>query len=366
MREGTRKTSIKGRLKIFRLSITRSGWALARKSRPSILMTVLGAAGVTSCDGVTEPPPGVNNISLSVTSLTLAPGTSEQVAVTISPQTSVRLTLTGMPAGVRATFSPDFLPEGETRSTLTVAADSAAGPSEVTLTLRAVAGGPANSGASIQATTSLRLRVTECPGYAIPTNCPPFPTGGSSVIRGTVVERSRESIRPAAGASVWAWVQYPNGNGYSAGRIQTDSLGVYQFGGLPNALIVMQTAAPGFDQPCASIVQLAGPSATANLELVSQANPIAEADPPRPSLVGTVYEITASGRQPVPGARVYFETLFEIVAATTTTDQLGRYSFCRLPSFDSFVTPVRSGYVTSSRAVSVSGRVEMDLEMKRQ
>ncbi len=208
-----------------------------------------------------------------------------------------------------------------------------------------------------------------CPGYAIPSSCPPFPTGGSSFITGVVRERSAEATRPVGGASVWAWVQFPD-HGYSAGRVQTNANGEYRFPNLPNALIVMQTGGGGYDQPCAAVFQLAGSSGTADLEVVSDTHPIFDPHPAPPALTGVVYENTASGRQPVPGARVFFETtLFDVVAATTTTDELGRYSLCRLPSLSSFVTPVKAGYITAGTAVSVasgSGVTEMDIELKRQ
>lgn len=332
-----------------------------------LLLMVSGAAGVIACDGVTEPAPNAITISLSAASVTLQPGVSEQVVVSVVPPVGgVRLTLAGLQSGISATLSPEFLSQGETQSTLTVAAVSGTRPGETTLTIGAVAGGAGASGGMTQATVKLLVRVPECPGYAIPSNCPPFPTGGTSFISGVVLERSAAGTRPIGGAAVWAWVQYANGNGYSAGRVQTDANGEYRFPNLPDALVLLQTAGGGYDQPCASFVQLAGPSGTANLEVVSAAAPIVDAEPPPPALVGVVYEMTASGRQPVPGARVFFETLFEVVAATTTTDQLGRYSLCRLPSLNSFVTPVKAGYITTGRAVSVSEVVQLDIEMKRQ
>ena len=328
-------------------------------------LSLMGA--VMACGQVTEPVPAAIALSLSASSLTLPAGNTGQVVLTVvPPPTGLRLNLRGLPAGVSGSMSPAFLREGETRSTLTLIADSAARPSDVTLTIEALTPGGDNAGGTLQATAKLNVHVTGCPGYAIPSSCPPFPTGGNNAISGVVLERSKTETRPASGASVWAWVQYPNGNGYSAGRVLTDSDGRYRFSILPNALIVLQTGGAGYDQPCASTVELSGPSATANLEVVAQANPIAETGPAQPALVGVVYETTASGRRPLSGARVYFEVLFEIVAATTTTDELGRYSFCRLPTLAGTVTPVKAGYVTAGRSVSVSGLVEMDMEMKRQ
>ena len=103
-----------------------------------------------------------------------------------------------------------------------------------------------------------------------------------------------------------------------------------------------------------------------NLELVSRAKPIVDGSPLPPALRGIVYEMTPAGRQPVAGAQVYLEFLFEIVAATTTTDENGRYSLCNLPSSNAWITPVKEGFVTTGRPVTVAGSIEMDMEVKRQ
>jgi len=213
--------------------------------------------------------------------------------------------------------------------------------------------------------TTADAPVSGCPGYAIPARCPPFPTGGSNVISGVLLERTALGTRPFAGGGVWAWVQLP-GAGYSTGRAATNADGEYQVALLPNALVVLQAAGGKYDQPCASIVELSSPTATASIEIVSEDAPIVDADPPPPALTGVVYEMTSNGRQPVPRARVFFETLLDIVAATTTTDHSGRYSMCRLPSLNSFVTPVKDGYVIAGRPVVVSGVMQLDLEMQRQ
>lgn len=315
-----------------------------------------------ACGGVTDPAASTSTISLSATSLTLAPGTSQQLDVTVGPRGGgVRLSLAGLPAGLSATFLPEVLSAGETKSSLTLAAASDAPAFDVTLTLSATR----TADARTQATASLGVRVTYCPGYAIPSSCPPFPTGGPNVLTGTVVERAATGTTPLAGVSVWAWVEYPNGNGYSVGRVETNDRGEYRIPNLPAALIVLQTSRPGYDQPCASFTQLTGSSSTANIEMVWQGNARADTNPPPPALAGGVYEVTASGQKPVADARIYFEWGMEMVVATTTTDALGRYSLCRLPATGA-VTVVKAGYITATRPVSISGVVHMDVEMKRE
>jgi len=181
---------------------------------------------------------------------------------------------------------------------------------------------------------------TTCPYYAVPTNCPPFPTGGTSVISGTVFERTASGTTPLANASVWAWVQYPNGSGYSRGLTVSDASGHYSFDGVPNAFIIVEGGKDGYNQPCASYLQLDGPSATANVELVSQGHPLIESATTAPAVFGVVYEMTASGRKPVAGATTYFDAMggLDLIAATSTTDENGRYAMCNLPA----IVPVPS------------------------
>lgn len=336
--------------------------------RLGMALNVFGVAGVMACNDVTEPAQEVNTISLSTNSVMLPAGTSQLVVLTVSAQSPrLRLTLSGVPSGVTASFSPEIISQGLAQSALTLVASSSAVPGEATVTVAAAPDGAPASGTAGRATATLQVKLTGCPGYAIPSNCPPFPTGGTGVITGVVAERSEAGNRPAAIVPVWAWVQFPT-YGYSAGRVNTDANGRYQFPNLPHTLVLLQTGGNGYDQPCASSVQLSAAGATVNLEIVAQAKPIVDPSPAPPALVGVVYETTPAGRQPVPDARIYYETRSEVVAATTTTDERGRYSLCRLPDFEEsgYVTPVKPGYVITGRSVTVSGVVELDMEVKKQ
>ena len=60
------------------------------------------------------------------------------------------------------------------------------------------------------------LRDSPCPGYADPSNCPPFPTGGSGTISGVVSERTSDGLRPLVGVTVFAWVDLGD-HGYARG-----------------------------------------------------------------------------------------------------------------------------------------------------
>jgi hypothetical protein len=211
-----------------------------------------------------------------------------------------------------------------------------------------------------------------CPGYADPSDCPPFPTGGSGVISGVVSERTLEGLRPLSNVTVFAWIQLTNG-GYARGGTQVDADGRFSVDLLPRGTIVLDAYAAGYDMPCSTTIEFNGTNATANIELVSQSRPLPELATKPPSIKGVVYETTPSGRQPIGGARVFFDVMGGMgnLAATTTTDDNGRYALCQvtpgLGGWTQWIDVVKSGYVTSGQDVNVTGtkELQLDIELKR-
>jgi hypothetical protein len=318
---------------------------------------------ITACSGdVTDPAPSARVITLDVTSLSMIAGDRREVTINVAAEgPPVSLAVDGLPGGSTANFSPQILPTGLTRSVMTLAAGT---PAEAILTIRAISL-EAQPGSPQQSTATLRVSVTNCPGYAIPEMCPPFPTGGDLSITGVVMERTAEGTRPREGHQVWAWVQRAT-NGYASASVRTGQGGLFFYPTFPPSLVVIQLWNSEWDHPCASVVQLESSSVIVNGEVVASARPIYNAAPTAPAFFGVVYEQTTEGRRPVAGARVFFETLFEIIAATTTTDEQGRYSLCSLPTMTPFITPHKPGYVLTPRAVTVSGVKELDLELVKQ
>ena len=206
-----------------------------------------------------------------------------------------------------------------------------------------------------------------CPGYADPADCPPFQTGGSGAITGVVSERTTDGIKPLAGATVFGWVQLGvRGNGYARGGTTADSAGRFIVTLLPKATIMLQGYTAGYDQPCAAVVEFNGASALTNIELVSQAHPLLDAANKPPIIKGVVYEVTSAGRQPVAGAHIYIDQLDDLISATTTTDENGRYAVCQIPDFGygQAVYAVKAGYQTSYQQVSVGGTTELQLDLE--
>jgi len=139
---------------------------------------------------------------------------------------------------------------------------------------------------------------------------------------------------------------------------------------LPSATIVLEGYAPGYDHPCANTVIFNGTTATENIEVVAQSHPLPDAATTRPRITGLVYETTADGRKPIPGARVFFDPMggMGLVAAITTTDANGRYAFCNvtpaLPNWTQRIDAVKDGYVTNGQDVNVVGDTELQLDIE--
>jgi hypothetical protein len=210
---------------------------------------------------------------------------------------------------------------------------------------------------------------TECPGYAIPSSCPPFPTGGNGSISGVVNERTPEGVRPLANAKVFGWVQLID-HGYATGGVSSLGNGTFTLNRIPNAQILLQAWSEGFNQPCGKVVNLSTPVDTATIELVAANRPILEAATDPPVVKGVVYETTPQGRQPVPRALIMVDQLGGdgLVSATTTTNEKGEYAVCRVPTTigSPWIFALKDGYSTTGQEISFGNQsvLTLDIELK--
>ena len=83
-----------------------------------------------------------------------------------------------------------------------------------------------------------------------------------------------------------------------------------------------------------------------------------------PLITGQVYETTAAGPRPLPGAAILVDILMEVYHGFTRTDELGRFFLCRINS------PIRievslEGYRWVAREVRGSADVRVDIELTR-
>ena len=202
-----------------------------------------------------------------------------------------------------------------------------------------------------------------CPGYADPTHCPPFPTGGSNSISGIVTRWTNGAASTASGIRVSGYVFKLDGSGYSMGWVVADTTGRYTVTGVPDGMVVLYAYIEGGSQPCAAIASLRGANATSDIEVVTPGGGKRPGSPTdSPTLSGTVYINTPAGRQPVVGAYVEFEYFPDLVTATTTTDEHGHYTLCRLPKSGSLY--VSSGQSPQYFAVTLTGDQVLDVEVK--
>lgn len=129
---------------------------------PRTLLALLAAATLGGCGGgndVTPPPVGVTGsflVSISSTSLTLAPGATQTVIVTVTRtggfSGAVTLSAAPLPANVTGTFSPVTLAAGVSTSTLTLVAAANAVAATTAITVTGAASGLGNQSAALQFT----------------------------------------------------------------------------------------------------------------------------------------------------------------------------------------------------------------------
>ena len=161
---------------------------------------------------------------------------------------------------------------------------------------------------------------------------------GSATVSGIVTERTPLGDRPLSGANVNAWIQTGT-FGYSYmwanGPRLSDVEGRYELSHLPEgAELQLQVYKDGYVQQCAAPPLVVGGQLHMDLQLVTRANVSASADtvpPPAPGfrlISGVVYELTNTGRRPVPDAFVDYEPSDDSPAAITRTDAAGRFLLC--------------------------------------
>ena len=263
-------------------------------------------------------------------------------------------TLTVASNGLSAEFVPEVLLAPQSEYSLRVSQD-----------VHDLDGDPLDAVETVSFTTGRQAAGT-CPGYADPTRCPPFPTGGPYAIDGVVTEHREDGDVRVANPTVFAWVQRSQ-NGYARGATAGDAQGRFRIDQLPSALVVL-TAASAMDQPCAATVNIAGANATTSIELISPETPMPARAVLPPVVTGIVYELVDGVRRPVPGARVYFDAAMDLIVALTTTDDNGRYALCNLPAIWTTQTIWVSSpaFQLAEQPVSISNTVtELDIELKR-
>lgn len=168
---------------------------------------------------------------------------------------------------------------------------------------------------------------------AVPT-APTPPSGPSFTLTGRVIDGA--SGLPIAGAQVG--VQVPVGPGVLQST-PSDASGRYQLTWSQPGWNATAWVAAGknndYVSPCAAAVRM-DRDGTIDLQLISRTSLTAQLSltgrPGTRSVSGVTFRTTAAGRQVVSGASVAFEGWSDSPFAWTTSDWMGRYHLCGLPS----------------------------------
>jgi len=224
-------------------------------------------------------------------------------------------------------------------------------------------------GDRLDADYTINFTTEGCAGYAIPTSCPPFPTGGMSTVTGVVREWTPSGLKPVAGALVYGWVQGST-FGYATGAVQTDADGRYVHQSIPNLKLLLTVFKEGHTQPCAMLADITGSDDPIDLEIVSNDNLMMQATTAKPRISGTIYEMINGVRIPVSGAWVYFDAFDDLVAASVYSSVDGTYALCRLTSigWGQGIYAGKPGYEWAYTHMDLlpGADTKFDIELKRQ
>jgi hypothetical protein len=238
-------------------------------------------------------------------------------------------------------------------------------------------------GGSIRATSSASASPSASPTpshRATPNADTPRITPGAHTVTGMVYELDAQGQRrPVAGVSVMVYL-YGMGGGHWMTDV-TDAAGRYELWGLPeDKTAVISAVKQGYVQPCGAWVLIAG-SYVRDIEIVatSLGGAAATAAARRgstPFLTGVVYEQRSGGaRTPIANAMVTLGGGLMPAAATTVTDDLGRYLLCSVPAFPDTLSVTAPGYTQVPHFICaqdgcwnvglVGDSTIVDVEMKR-
>jgi len=183
---------------------------------------------------------------------------------------------------------------------------------------------------------------------------------------------------PIPNASVNLWVQLESGSGYSYwwkhGPLSSNDLGLFEAPYLPYSHVSIDVRPDGYVQPCAVTRNIRGDVSGVRVELMPKsAFDVVTAPRPQlavePSVSGVIFETTATGRQPVAGARVWLTDIWDNVLANTMSDRSGGYFVCNVGNLPTAarLTVTKDGFKNRSVGpVNSSETRVIDIELMRQ
>ena len=271
------------------------------------------AASVTLATGATSTQNFVLGTG-SDFSLTASPGTqtitagqSASYTVQVTPiqgfSSAITLSVSGLPAGASASFTPAAIATGT--STLSVSTGSATAAGTYALKINGMGAGVQHSS---QVSLTIKALVT---------------TGTAS---GRVTRASDGTS--IAGATISS----------NSGTATTDSSGAFTLGNLPPGNVQLTAAAAGFTSKSLTVAIVVGQTTTANFALSSAL--------PTGSITGRI--TSAINGAAIGGATVSYSR------GSTLTDANGYYTFKSVPPGSYTVTAQKSGWVAARVTVNVA------------
>jgi hypothetical protein len=206
-----------------------------------------------------------------------------------------------------------------------------------------------------------------------PTNVlTPPPATAAPEISGTVWLHSRDGVRRYGKVPFGGWVQSEASGAWTWGSV--DEQGRYTLRAAEAARVHLQVAGgPLTFQPCVVMLE-PGDRATRDVRVIDDPSQLGAHLPPdllanTPLLSGVAYEVAEDGRRvPLAQVRLTLDPLSGLgfVAATTLSDELGRYVLCGLRGATStYVFASKDGYQLFEQNVPLNGNTTLDIQMRR-
>jgi hypothetical protein len=190
-------------------------------------------------------------------------------------------------------------------------------------------------------------------------------------LSGTVYEAAADGVRPLAGVGIDASAEYQS----FPPTTFTDEKGHYELPLDTGRDLKIIAGKGGYSQPCRAAVATAT-NGVLDIFLVSNALLATSGVPSsmpvvQPTLSGLVFERTADGSRPIPGAGVigdFSGGMGWAPSATTLADATGHYMLCGVADvgWGFAVSAGSQGYVPVFDFIDVKATKSFDIELKRQ
>jgi hypothetical protein len=184
-----------------------------------------------------------------------------------------------------------------------------------------------------------------------------------------VLETTASGSRPVEDIPLYVRVQTVNSWGHF-GTTGTDAQGRYSISNLPRGTVYLEATWTAYLQPCFASMDLRSDAAL-DVEVISPATLLSLGhsslrNVSGRTISGLVFDTTAGGVRPVPGANLQVWVGDWLFGAETLSDASGRYLICRVPrDLPVNVYTDKEGYRQHVGEVLPGGDTTFDIQMER-